>query len=763
MKKIVKSIARKLGYQISQIPPPAGHVVFHEAMDRQHDLLVLKAFATRAAEFSTSPQETQVICNLHLTGILKEQPYVGISRVEVGNENTLQVGIWKKKSGTKDAPFVRRTDCDWFDWANKETIEPKRAKRRVVLVGESVARGYLYDPEFTPASALEGMLRSHLGTAEIDVVDLARSSLTMQPLKTLIGQSLALLPDVIVIFAGNNWHFHLNDSHIPYVDSLLRKDGVPGMKSFIDGCAERAVTQLITETNTLLQGPKITVIWVVPEFNLDDWKDPVSNAPLLSGQYNKQWRDLDGRASRAFGESDFILAEKFAREMVELDGGTNAVPLRVLAECCRLNADLQGTRRYLEMCRDAEGWDPSFMYSPRTSSSIQKALRGAASVAKNVVVDLPDLFDRFLNGGLPNRRLFLDYCHLTAEGINVAMAAVASKVLMALAGRAVPIEDLQSKSFSPSREVEGKASFLAAVHNAHYYQSYDLAHYWCARALEFWPESAEVMARFVDFQTRGVFTLACKSAIELSGARELDTLRYLMRGGRKRVDIVLSDAIIKCLSTIGTDIRNDVSMLRSKEHSIKSGPKELTDFYYSSAMLGPLERIWTSKSFSTNRGSHCIYASAFWETSKFIFFSEKEQPVGLRLTFRVPDLSGSGEMLAIKVNGHLVAQAPAGESWQTLEMFVLGDNVVDGKNEIVITWPNQDERSQVTLDRAADALLARRLPRFYRVFGEIHSLLAFDPFGRAAELNDDCSSVAETEVNGERRDGEPTSASSRVI
>jgi hypothetical protein len=53
---------------------------------------------------------------------------------------------------------------EWDWWANLGRIEPKEAGRaRVVLIGESVARGYLYDPQFTPAMALEMMLEPYFG------------------------------------------------------------------------------------------------------------------------------------------------------------------------------------------------------------------------------------------------------------------------------------------------------------------------------------------------------------------------------------------------------------------------------------------------------------------------------------------------------------------------------------------------------------------------------------------------------------------------
>ena len=323
-------------------------------MDGDYELL--KEFANRAAQFSASADEMQAVRNLHLTEVLKEKPYSESSRIEVGNANTLQVGIWRKKSPDKDAPFARRTDCDVFDWANKELIEKKRGKWRVVLVGESVARGYLYDPEFNPASALEGILRSYLGAAEIDVVDLAKSSLTMEPLKELIGQSLALLPDVIVVFAGNNWHRHLGRNR------FWHRGKHPAKGKACQGSQNPLLTPgpnkpsdtFTSQVNSLLNGRKITVIWVVPEFNLADWNDPISNAPHLKEQGNKQWLDLWEDANQAFLARDLIRAEQSARKMADIDGGTNAAPLRILAECCRSKGDLPESRRYLEMSRDAD-------------------------------------------------------------------------------------------------------------------------------------------------------------------------------------------------------------------------------------------------------------------------------------------------------------------------------------------------------------------------------------------------------------------------
>src|SRR5262249_18510822 len=157
--------------------------------------------------------------------------------------------------------------------------------------------------------------------------------------------------------------------------------------------------------------------------------DPPSTAPLLPGRGNREWRDLNERCQAALRAREFELADKLALQMTALDGGTNAVPLRILAENCRLRGDLEGARQYLEDGRDAESWDPSFSFSPRASSTVQRALREAATGYNNVVVDVPAVFKQHLGNALPDRRIFLDYCHHTAEGINVVMAQVASNAV----------------------------------------------------------------------------------------------------------------------------------------------------------------------------------------------------------------------------------------------------------------------------------------------------------------------------------------------
>jgi hypothetical protein len=668
-----------------------------------------------------------------LTGILQEPPPAEYSRIELGDERTLDIGIWRREGRDADAAFTRRTDRrdEWLSWANLERIEPKRSKWRVVLLGESVARGYLYDPQFTPATAMSAMRKSQLGSENIDVVDLAKSNLTIQELKTCVGQSLALSPDLLVIFAGNNWRPQLSTSDIPYLEGILRHHGVPGMKAFLDEKRQHNVRNLIVQVSKILSSRSVKVIWVVPEFNLGDWVDPASNAPQLPQQRNQQWWSLDRRTTQALREGDSALAHELASQMVALDGNTSSVPLRVLAECCRSARDLEGARRYLELCRDAEGWDPSFSLSPRVSSGVQNALREAALLPESLVVDLPNILSQHLNGQLPDRRIFLDYCHLTAEGINVAAAAVTSQALAVLAGKTVSEQAILRAALSPSEQLEGKACFLAAVHNAHFYQRSEIVRYWCGRALELWPKCAELMTRYIDYETYNLPMMACKSGLELLKLDELDTVRYLAAGRARRLDLTLDDAIAASLDERGVQAGLKIGRLRAEQHSPGNGPRELTDFYYSSAVPGGAQRGWTSRCFPNNRGSSSDYTAALWDTSRFPFLARKGEDVILKLAYRVP-MAVSGDKVVVKVNSRHVAELPSRPTWCTSDISVAGDWIAEGVNEIVISWPTEEPPSEIVLGHMADELAAQRLPRFFRVFGEIHTLSVSVPPRSAA-------------------------------
>src|SRR5580698_3343103 len=179
---------------------------------------LLKSFANRLAQLAVSEDGHEALRLLRLTGLFGDvsgKNSVKSSMDDIGHQpkvssagpaNITRVGIWEKKQENGQTYFVRSKDKleDWNYWANLGRIEAKGTKKRILLIGESVARGYLYDPQFTCAMALEKVLHAQMGQDAVEVIDLARTNLGFE-VQDLAVAALELEPDAVVIFSGNNW------------------------------------------------------------------------------------------------------------------------------------------------------------------------------------------------------------------------------------------------------------------------------------------------------------------------------------------------------------------------------------------------------------------------------------------------------------------------------------------------------------------------------------------------------------------------------
>lgn len=699
---------------------------------------LLKDFADRLARVAITPEGRLANRMLRMAGLLAQPPTPAPEQSltdNIGNRHRpretdaepppspLHVGIWEGKEKDGLTYFTRRMDKtgEWHLWANVGRIDPKGTRRRVVLVGESVARGYLYDPQFTVARALEMILQSRMGKEAVEVIDLARTNLGYK-VKELAESALLLEPDVVIIFAGNNLNANFNrlDHEVPILDALIRKEGVAGLKRDVEERLARALRQLVEDVATAYAARGVPLVWMVPEFNLNDWRDPVANAPYLPEGVNREWLIHREAARAALRDGDFDAAARSARMLVQLDCGVSAEGLYILAECSQRAGALDEARDYLERARDAFIWDTSTDITPRAYSVTRRVLREAAAECGNELVDVPELFKEYLKGELPDRRLFLDYCHLTAEGIRVTMAAAAARVLRLFKEGEVAWPALVDARVGPTPEVEAEASFLAAVHNAHWWQSYELVHYYCLRAVRLSATVAQAMTHFIDLQTRRAPLLMGRSAEQLSRLSSPLIQHYLLRYNHQQLDVQLLDAVVSSLREAGIDAGESLAQLRREEHSVTQGDIDLLDYYYGSAALQPQELSWVHQV----RRNH--YYNAYSTESRFIFIGEASAPVQLRLTCRLPRLELPEGTISIAVNRTTVGEAIISRDWGTWDIDVGGDTIRDGVNEVVIRWPMPAFPGEKPLEAVVHSLTDRVLPEYFCSFGEIHSFVASD-------------------------------------
>lgn len=703
----------------------------------------LKTFCDQLARAATAGGAAEIMRMFRFAGLTGD----GLMSVAPGTRNgaakkptpviaagaSNRIGIWERQEVDGVTSFVRAMDTadDWFSWANVQRIEPKGAKPRVVLMGESVAKGYLYHPEFTPTMALRTIFKAHFGADEIEVIDLSRTGLAFE-VRELAIAALALEPDVAIVFSGNNLRTAKPDVLFADLDAVVREQGLAGFRRLTEDALALRVDELVADIASCYSQAKVPLIWMIPEFNLKDWRTPSTNAPHLPGDGNSEWLSLLDQAHAALRRRDLPKATELASELTQLDQGVCVAGWYILAECSRLSNDLQAENAHLESARDAVHWYASGS-PPATTSRIQQTLRTSASREGNEVLDVPELFREYLNGGIPGRQLFLDYCHMTAEGIRVAMAAAASRVIRLLGGRLpagksgdsadVPWRALIHQEAAPSPEVQAEAAFLAAVHNAHWWQPSEVVRHHCEEAIRLAPYIAQVMKEFIDSQTRRT-PMLMSSATERIAGLSLHQLRpYLLRLKLRQLDRPLIEEFGRILATVGMETASSTNRLRCHEHSVSQGPIDLLDYYYCSSALPPQEVMGALRRRDESVvARESRYFKAYWRESRFLFIAEAGCCVRLRLACRFPNLPEG--TLAISVNGAEAAELVGHSHWQNWDIDVPGEIVLDGVNEVSLRWPLPAFPGTVALAEIASDLADQIFPEFYCIFGEIDTFIA---------------------------------------
>ena len=631
---------------------------------------------------------------------------------------------------TAGLPYYRRSDASPGEldaWADVPRLDLKGARRRVLLVGESVARGFLYDPRYTPAEVLQALLAPAGIAGGVEVLDLARTGITAPMLAELVGASLALRPDALVLFAGNNWNLapavFAGGIERQLVATVLRQHGVAGFRHFLDS---RVAATIETTVRGLFGqlARMLPIVLVVPGFNLADWRSELAaDVPLLPADGSARWLRLCAAARAALAAERREEAAALARQMVEIDGGTAATGWAILADVARAGGEPGKARELLERARDAHSWD-SDLQVPRMYASMQQALRRGAAAAGLQVVDLPQLFAGDAPGGLPGRDLFLDYCHMSALGIRTAMAATAERLLPLLGGAPASREELLARAPAPTPEVEAEAHLAAAIHNAHWGQGYDVVHHHCRQAATS-PEVARIMRDYLDLQVRRAPAWACAAAERLAsrGASALSRFIFWTQqiGEDKLFDEVVLDAIADALEEAGVPARTELADLRIAERGLEAGRGlDLLD-PYNLPSLATRERRWAPH----------FYYRAYTLVSRFPLVSAGGDPAVLAVTYRQPGAVPTGDLLdpddgagTLAINGTAVARLPMAASWATREALTPAGLLRRGVNWIELCWPLRLPPAAPAIEHQARQI-EKGLPYcLLPVCGEIHSFTA---------------------------------------
>lgn len=609
-----------------------------------------------------------------------------------------QIGVWDIVDGPAGPGMRRRPEYSLFEsnvWADVAEVEGQGDAERVVLIGESSARGYLLDPVLTPTSHLQSVLES--GARRFQCIDLARTSADLDELRRLVGAVAQLRPDHLVVYAGNNWAISSYRSELlPELAADMRAGGYPALAEAFDReMLLPSVTTFLSELASLSDRNGIKVVLVVPEFNLTGWS-PIDGedrieVPALPVTELRRWYRLRADALRARSRREWTAVLPLVEEMSALDGGLSPVPDHLRGEALAALGRPGPAREAYERSRDSI--HGLFLKDlPRTPRLVQDLLVEAADVHDFGLVDLRVLFARGDAPGVPDPRHFLDYCHLSDSGISLMMSAVADVIQ----GRRTPTPPLPAGITDRQR---GVSLILAAIYNAYCGQPTEVVVRYMERALAAAPEVRGLLDSLNRMQTRPGPAWA-----------NPDFARLVAEPNVARILIPLAEMTPRGTRLWSLREALDISgfPIAAPDHAERT--VELIDAECTPLGTGKVPNYTPSR----------CYLQATTASTSLSFVPAGTAAVRLHILYRMRH--PCDEPALFELNGRKLGFLPPAMQWTRAE-FVVTENVVAGLNTVTVTWgiPEIDVSCQVS----ADSLAMERgeFPQILPVFGEIFSLL----------------------------------------
>lgn len=679
----------------------------------------LKPLANRLAELLDSDDGTRALRlmqQIRETFALGESPRADAAPSHGGTG----IGIWEAEKG--GASFMRSPSRmhEWHYWANFERVPQKSpGVARIAFLGESVARGYLYDPLFTPAIALGSLLDCAGTGAAPEILDFARTDLNIDDLAALARASLASKPDALVVFAGNNWGASSGSELFrDEIATLFRQGhGFPAVRRLVEILLRQKVDELLDVLEEIRRERGIPIVFVFPEFNLGDWRWEGSRkyVPWLQSEDLARWYELvEGAESCGPERADEAI--QMLQDAVELDGGNCAESLGLLGQLLLASGRVEEARTALERAKDSAAFASEFSV-PRPYSVLRARVVESAPNRGLRVVDLREVFRSADPTRLPDRRWFLDYCHISSEGIRVAMGAAARELAELLPSALVARKEA-GPTGRPSPSTEATAHFLAAIHNASWGQGPEICRYHIARAIEIDPAISHPIGLYAVAQSRPTVNWLAREFPELIvAAPSLERYLFSQSDFLKLGHYELVDAIVAELAKIQIDVRGEIHANRGLRPTSPS-PTDLLDTLHSVSS-------WADRHFHSGRAAGRGFYAASNRVSTFRFRAHSNRPCSIRATLRLP--LGTSGPVRVLFNGLPLTSVDGQSRWTSHEFEIPAERVRVGTNEVLVVWPIPSREILAVRSEIIQRIELGAKPDFFPTYGEIHRLSLSEP------------------------------------
>lgn len=689
----------------------------------------------------------------------------------------LPIGLWTPRDEAGETVWERPAPGPLGDhWATRRVLRRKQSELplRTVLLGESVAAGYLYAPRLTPATILEAQLQGIGGGDRFEVIDLARTNETLAGLAATARAALQILPDVLVLWAGNNWDL----LETPEISSCagdpgalrafgtaLRAEGLAGPQRLARQRLRERAAAVFAEIDLLARTVGIPVIVVVPETNLGAW-DNQQPVAWLPADGVERWHRHYRAAVAALAGGRWEAAVAAARMALALDGGNCPTAWGLLARALAGSGDTAGAATAARSSVAAlRGATMGFLGAPQADAEVQQLIRELGGGYPFFLIDLPAVFAEYTGDPLPGGRLFLDYCHHTAEGMRVAMAAVAARVLdlSGLVAAPPPWREVLTRAPGPPPppEVEAVACLGAALHGGH-----RLAAFGSVRSTAFGSVGTPDLGveQPPSFHSQGPAASGSERTPAFDGktARLADHCRRALAVSpgveRAMLDVVAARCAPAPAVLSAAQQRNahspwpllpqhgwhwdhhDADLLAAIRSSLPDRVGEI-DFLLAALAVGPegveLSRppypaLWEplERFYYEHLDRIDLTPPAFlrcpWPETSFAVVVATEDDLEVDMTVRLPPPPGAdsrnGKVTAT-LGGRAVATLAVAERWTRGTLVVPGELLRRGVNRLTLEWPLPLEVVGEPFAAALERLDAGLAADLHPVFGEVFSLL----------------------------------------
>jgi hypothetical protein len=411
--------------------------------------------------------------------------------------------------------------------------------------------------------------------------------------------------------------------------------------------------------------------------------------------------------------------------MVDLDGETCPTSCRVLAQGYLGQGALGRARAAAIAEVDAASYALSpWLGAPQATTTARELCLRASRDFGFGVVDLRPLFAEAAGGALPGRRYFLDYCHLTLEGMHLAMAGVTARLLAherpGLTWQSVANE-VPAPSVPPSTDAVAKLG--AAVHTAHRLLAVrpkaEVLASWCRESLAADPGIAQAMLEVVEARTAPVPPmLSPAQASNLASPHRL-SLQHGWRWDFLDAELLTAlDGVLEATAPAPRSARCLVARC-----SFDARPRDLSRPPW---LWEPLERFWCELADFADLPRHAAYR-ATWPESSFALVASGGEVVTLEATLRLPEIPGAGierqGTVELAINGEVAGTCRVGPRWSGARFAPSPALLRPGLNRVALRWPELPPVGTEAL-AGARARLERGLPaEIHPVFGEVFSLV----------------------------------------